>query len=163
MPARRRIVPDASVVVPAFFPEVMQIGRNSFDLSKRARPLADAILKRAVTAIAPEHLIYEFTQAAHRKRGEGIEPEQLTRQLDDFLYLWDQGVVTEPMSTLASSAWRLSVEHGIPPPDSWYLACALKHEAELWVSHRSRDGFADSAKKLHGKVFVLTERRFDQA
>ncbi len=117
MRARRRIVPDASVIVPAFFPEVVEYHNNPFDLSKRAKPLADAILGRSsVVAIAPEHLIYEFMKSAHRKVGEKISTGQAKKQVDAFLYLWGQGIQAEPMDNLAESAWKLSTEEGIAPP-----------------------------------------------
>lgn len=160
MGRHRRIVPDASVMVPAFFPETLDYRGTEFDISKRARQLADAVLKQDVVAIAPEHLIYEFTKCAHRKIDEGIDPEQAAGRVNDFLYLWGRGVRTEPMSTLADTAWKLSTENRIAPPDSWYLACALIHGAELWISHRQHDGFADKAQRVHEQVFVLTEDHF---
>ena len=163
MPVRRRIVPDASVVVPAFFRETLKHRGADFDLSKRAEPLADAVLSRSVAAIAPEHLIHEFAKVAFRKTHEGIEPDQAKEQLQRFLHLWDQAIRSEPMSRLAEKAWKLCTEDGIAPPDVWYLACAIEHEAELWISHKHKDGFADKARKVYKEVFVLTERSFGQS
>jgi hypothetical protein len=66
----RMIVPDSSVMVPAFFPERLMVGGNPFDLSARARPVAAAILMREVEAFAPDVLIAEFltTAAANNQR-----------------------------------------------------------------------------------------------
>jgi hypothetical protein len=57
-------------------------------------------------------------------------------------------------------AWNYMTEHRLAPSDSWYLACAVVYDAELWLSHAHADGFAEGARRIHGKVHLLTERRF---
>lgn len=162
----RRIVPDASVVVSAFFPETMQYRGNPFPLTKRATDLTDAIRRRSVDAVAPEHLIYEFTKVAHRKwELEGVEIEVATRSIEEFLYMWGTAVRTEPMFGLAEKAWELSTqkENKISPPDSWYLACAIANDAELWIAtDEDKDHFATHAKVIYKEVYVLTEMRFHE-
>lgn len=156
----RRIVPDASVIIPYLFPEDMEYLGNRFDLSRRARPCIEAILRKSVLAIAPEFLVHEVFMSSHRKIDEGIDPPSAARQFEHFLYLWDREVRHEPLAPLATDAWRLTSEHAIAPPDSWYLACAIRRDAELWISHRHADGFADKAAAVHSRVYVLTEHKF---
>ena len=153
-------------MVAAFFPEVQLYRGNPFDVTKAARPLYAAILARSsVVALAPEHLVYEFTKTAHRKtkEGRGTDLESVTRQVDDFLYLWGQGIRRVPMGDLAKEAWRLSTREQIAPPDSWYLACAIIHKAELWIASRdTKDHFADHAREVHQEVYVLTGTPFNE-
>jgi hypothetical protein len=63
----RMIVPDTSVMVPAFFPERLLVGGNEFDVSARARPIAAAILTREVEAFAPDVLLAAFVNTAAAK------------------------------------------------------------------------------------------------
>jgi predicted nucleic acid-binding protein len=151
-------------MVPAFFPERIQFRDNPLDLTRKARPLADAIRTRDVAAFAPGQLVYEFTKAAHRKTTEeGIPVEAATRQVTDFLYLWARGITTVPMSEIVELAWKLSTQNSIASPDSWYLATAMTYEAELWISRRDqRDRFGDHALEVYSQVFFLTERKFHQ-
>lgn len=158
---KRRIVPDASVMVPAFFREKLSYRGNDFDLSRRAAPVAEAILNRSVLTIAPGNLICEFVKTAHRKISEDISLAQASEQIEKFLYLLGQGVQTESTGILAGHAWRLCTECQISPPDSWYLACAILHDAELWLSSEIvQDRFVENARQVHNKVYTLTERSF---
>lgn len=158
---KRLIVPDASVMVPAYFPETLRYRSNDFDLSRRAKPIVAAISDNAVVAIAPENLICEFTKTAHRKIAEGISPKLADAQVDSFLYLFDRYIREKPVAALVKRAWKLCTENQIPPPDSWYLACAMEHDAELWVSCEIvRDRFVEHAREVYNQVYTLTERPF---
>ena len=162
MGKRRRIVPDASVILPGLFQETIQHRGNPFNLTQRAKPLVDAVRRRAVLARAPDVLIHEFTKWAHektsaRKGAAGLDTSTVERQLFDFLSL---EITYEPASRIARIAWGLMRNHQISPPDSWYLACAIRADAELWISHEHKDGFARNARKIHRKVHLLTEEKF---
>ena len=160
---RRRIVPDASVILPAFFNERIAHKGASFDLTRVAKPIADAIRLQNVEAFAPEVLLPEFMAAAYRKcslrngRRE-IEPELVERQLFDFLH--SLPIVFVPSKQLAENAWRLTRDQGVPPPDSWYVACAISHDAELWISHTHKDRFPEQALKAWRRVYLLTDSPF---
>jgi hypothetical protein len=65
--SERRIVPDNSTMIPAFFHETLTVGGNPFDMSARARPIAEAIRLGRVNAFAPDALPIEFLDVAHRK------------------------------------------------------------------------------------------------
>ena len=159
---RRRIVPDASVMLPAFFSEQIEHKGAGFDLTRSAKPIADAIRLRDVKAFAPDVLLPEFMGSAYRKcsprRGRSeIALELADRQVSDFLLL---PIVYVSSRDLAEDAWELARECGVPPPDSWYLACAMYYDAELWVSHSHEDRFPEQALKAWPRVYLLTERRF---
>ena len=160
MAERRRICPDNSVMIPAFFPEEINYRGNPFDTTRRAKPLADAIRAASVDAYAPDQLVYEFTKIAYRKTTKGISVEQATEQLQWFRHL---RITRVPAGEIEDKAWELITEHGISPPDSWYLACAILYDAELWIQSREqRDHFGDNAWAIHDRVFFLTEHRFDK-
>jgi len=162
MPKRRRIVPDASVMVPAFFPEALEIDGRSTPLTPRARRFEAAIRSREVVAFAPGLLLHEFTKRAFQKTsGRSGTPvvslDKVCVLVMDFLSL---PITYVPMTEIADSAWELMATRSIPPPDSWYLACAMQYDAELWISHEHRDGVVQHARSAHEKVFLLTERGF---
>src|SRR5438034_1210007 len=77
--AKRRIVPDASVILPAFFKEELDWQGSAFPISRRAADLVDAIRDRSVEAFAPELLRVEFLKGAVRKRSE--HPRQIDASL----------------------------------------------------------------------------------
>lgn len=162
MPKRRRIVPDASVMVPAFFPEELHIRGRTFRLTQPALRLAAAITSREVAAFAPGLLLHEFLRRAYRKSSPrsgaaSVPLEDVQTQVATFLRL---PVTYVPMTQLADLAWDLVVNSGVPPPDAWYVACAMQYQAELWISHEHRDGLVAAARSVHSEVFLLTERAF---
>lgn len=165
MAKRRRIVPDNSVMMPAFFHERIEFRGNPFDLSHRAKPPVDAIRMHRVDAHAPDLLMYEFMRRAHektsvRKGGAGLDAAAVERQILDFLRL-SQEIRYQPATELVEDAWNLMLNRQIPPPDSWYLACARYWDAELWISSgEQRDHFAQHARKVYRNVHLLTEERF---
>jgi predicted nucleic acid-binding protein len=162
MAKSRRIVPDNSVMMPAFFREEVDHGGNPFDLTRRAKPIADAIRMNEVAAFAPDLLFHEFMKGTHDKvssRGgrPEVDLETASKLVDSFQSL---RITYVPASELAERAWDLMANHAISPHDSWYLACAIHTDAELWVSHEHRDGFPSNARKVHEQVHLLTEQRF---
>jgi hypothetical protein len=49
----------------------------------------------------------------------------------------------------------------VSSPDARFLASAIHSDADLWYSHRHRDGIVEAAERLRPKrVFVLTESKF---
>ncbi len=151
-------------MVAAFFPEVLDIQERRFQLTQSARGVRAAIFSRRVVAFAPEVLLPEFVTAAARKSsprlgGSAIPLEQVHAQILAFRGM---PLTYVPMEEMADTAWELIANHAVSPPDSWYLACALQNEAELWVSHAHRDGFLESSRRVHAKVFALTETPFDR-
>lgn len=162
MPRRRHIVPDASVILPAFFPETMEFQGSDFDLTRRAQPLVDAIRMRHVEASAPDMLIYEFTskaleKAATRGKTPQIDRAIVEQRIEEFLGL---PIVYQPARDIAQSVLGVIRNRNIAPPDGWYLACAMYYDAELWISHDHADGFARHAREIHRNVHLLTEKRF---
>lgn len=159
----RRLVPDTSVMVPAFFPERLVVSGNDFDLSARARPVANAIRTRDVEAFAPDMLLAEFLSTAAAKAfarsgGDAVDAQDVTDQVLGFFSL---RIITVPAEQISAIALDLIMSDRVSPPDSWFLATAIHTGAELWYSHRHRDGIVEQAEKLHrDQVFVLTERKF---
>jgi predicted nucleic acid-binding protein len=142
----RRIVPDNSVLIPAFFNE---------RLSRPARRLADAIRLREVTAFAPEILIHEFMKVGWGKTVDLGETEVAVR-LDDFLDTLLPNITMVPGAELAQDVMRLRGK-GIHVPDSWYAACALRYGAELWVSHAAKDRLVERARLAGINVRILRQ------
>lgn len=162
MPERRRIVPDCSVLLPAFFPETLLVGGQSFDLSARARPLELAIRSRLVRAIAPDMLLAEFLKIAWSKASDRAGPqlvlcEEAREQIFRFLQL---PIVSLAASRIAGATLDLMALQAIAPADSWYVACALQANAELWISHRHSDGLVEKATARGIDVHLLAEERF---
>jgi len=62
---------------------------------------------------------------------------------------------------LAAISFDLCKNAEIAPPDSWYVACAILADAELWISHDHADGLVDKARAVHDRVYTLTTRRFE--
>ncbi|MGH7213512.1 MAG: type II toxin-antitoxin system VapC family toxin [Tepidisphaeraceae bacterium] len=160
--AERRIVPDNSVMIPAFFPETLPYRGNDFDLSARARPIAESIRLAEVVAFAPDALFQEFLDVAYRKArprsgGSSIGFDELEQQFIAFAKL---DITTVPAPELAATALDLVRNAEISPADSWYVACAIHTDAEIWVSHEHSDGLIEKAKKVHRAVHTLTAERF---
>jgi hypothetical protein len=164
MPNLRRIVPDASVVLAARFPQTM-VGRELTNVSRRAVPLLNQIGVGAAIAFAPDQLLVEVMTIAYRICTErsGAKYVGLTRE-------HAENAVTEtiklpinyvPATTLAPIALDLVQSKRIPPPDSWYVACAIYHDAELWISHNHSDGLIERARAAFPQVHALSERSFD--
>lgn len=161
----RRIVPDNSVMLPAFFAETIRYGGNDFDLNRRAAPLLGAIISKSVVTFAPEMLIHEFTKKVGewawpgRGKPSRTDPDKANEQVMEFLQLPIKYV---PASQLADLAWEYMTLSKLGPQDAWYLACAVYHDAELWISTDHKDNIVDKSRQVHNKVFTLTEHRFDQ-
>jgi predicted nucleic acid-binding protein len=158
---RRRIVADASVMLPAFFPEVLPYRGNQFDLTRRAKPIAEQIRSRLVEAFAPEHLRHEFIKRALGKAsprdGAAIAFDQAVEQVREFLKL---PIVYVPGSKLVEVVFTCVEASGVSVADGWYLACAMETKSELWISHEHADGLVEAAREHHDKVYLLTERTF---
>lgn len=158
----RRIVPDNSVIIAAFYPEVIQRDGKRLSLTERARPLLTAIGESWVEAFAPYSLVSEFMKVSRDKystrQGAGqITVKEADEALADFLTLPIE-YVSE--FALAQRAWDLIRQHNLPPTDAWFLACAMEKQADLWISHRQKDGFAQAARLVYDRVFLLTEDKF---
>lgn len=170
MAQRRRIVPDTSVIIPALFRETIPYQGNPFDLTRRARPIFDAIWDRRVDAYAPHLLMSEFMTAARRKGAprdnrNPIPLDDVKEQCQQFLRLCPappgkQRLTLVDSAELAELAWDLLETHDLSSTDVWFLACAKLMDAELWISHRQQDRFPAAAKSAWPKVFVLTETHF---
>lgn len=164
MPQRRLIVPDCSVLIPAFFDERLLIGGNEFNLSARACPLEAAIRSRTVRAIAPDVLLSEFLKVAWSKVAERTIPtasevESSRSHILRFLHL---PIGTCRAGDVAATALDLVFSAAISPPDSWYVASAIYFGAELWLSHRHEDGLAAKAEDAGADVHLLSEERFER-
>jgi hypothetical protein len=166
MPDRRRIVPDTSVVLPGFFKEEL----HGLDLTRRALPLVHSIRSRAVIAFAPLQLLHEFMKRSYdkafgRSSGELLDPQIVDNQVREFLKLdidyW-RAHYDDPAGPMAQAleAWQYAHSLRISVADSWFLACAVRYDAELWVSHEHEDGFVDKARKIHPKVHTLAAEAF---
>ena len=162
--AHRRIVPDASVMLPAFFPEVLELGEGTFDLTKRALPVVHQIRPASVRAFAPEHLRHEFIHNAREKAsprtGVGqIDVDDAFRRIEEMLAL---PIVYVAGREIANIAMDLIRQSPISTADAWYLACAIHADAELWLSlsHEHADGIVQLARRVHPHVYVLTSSTF---
>ena len=166
MAGKRRIVPDCSVLIPAYFRETITATGRELDLTGPAKRLRNAIDLRELVAYAPELLGCEFLAATRAKTstrhgGEALSMEKAREQIDRFAELWDR-FVWVPWHQLVEVAWNLTASRAISPPDAWYLACTRQHNAELWISHEHGDGFASHARRVHDRVYTLTEDSFDR-
>jgi predicted nucleic acid-binding protein len=153
--ARRRIVPDNSVLIAALFHE---------PLTPRATRVLTAIHCDEVVGYATDYLRHEFMsvvydKATGRSRKERIDIVIAQQRVFDFLSI---PLVYVPGEELDATRWDLIRNHSISPQDSWYVACAIHHDAELWISHQHRNGLIPSARRVHDKVFLLSEQPFSQ-
>jgi predicted nucleic acid-binding protein len=160
----RLIVADTSVLVAAFFPETMTFGDGGvFDLSARAKPVADLIRAGLVRCYSPDLLLVEFLataakKAIDRQSSAKFDVEEVRSLVNDFLTL---PLAPVDGSTIAPIAADLVLTERVSPPDSWFVAAAIHTNAELWYSHRHRDGIVEAAERLHAnQVFTLTEHKF---
>lgn len=160
---KRIIVPDTSVLLPAYFPETFLIDGKPFPLHQRAKRILNAIELGEVLAYASEILRFEFVQRATKfvtgYAGNARLPvEDVDEQMDNFFMLkitWVAG------ATLDYDAWNLVRQHNLAPPDAYHLACARAYNGELWVSHEHKDNFVENARAVHNKVFTLTKDDFN--
>ncbi len=164
MAQRRRIVPDASVLLPAYFPKRLKLGAREIDLTRRSWPIMNAIQQRHVLAFAPPALLIEFCNVAMQKgaawRGS---PAVSWEQVDLHCYRFISLPITyQPAEDIAAMAWSLARQYGISSPDSWYVACALHYDAELWISHAHADGLVDHARRADANIHVLVDESFDR-
>ncbi len=97
-----------------------------------------------------------------------MEPSLVRAACDQFLMLF--GIqsgkprlhLANPLD-LAPTVMNLLDGGGISPTDVWFVACAIEYKAELWISQRHKDGFAEAARKVWRKVSLLTEENFASA
>lgn len=168
MAERRRIVPDVSVILPAYFHEILEMDGHEIHLTHKARRLKSAIVMHEAIAFAPQYLAYEFLAKAHdktsgRQTQVRVEATLVDELVMDFLRLPIVYVTDRENEAMASVAWDLIKTAGLGPQDCWYVACAMHHNAEFWTSHHSGDQLAKSAAKVHpGMVFTLADGSFDR-
>lgn len=162
MPQQRIIVPDCSVMIPAFFPERITIQGQEFDLSVRARRLETAIRHGVVRAIAPDLLLAEFLKVAWLKATDrrGSAVIEMADAQSQILRFFELPITPAPAAALAATALDLVRAHSIAPADSWYVACAIHSQAELWLSHAHDDGLAEKAEAAGVEVHLLTKEHF---
>jgi predicted nucleic acid-binding protein len=152
----RRIVVDTSALVPAFFPE------RSRAVNRGALRLLAAIRTRAAVAFAPEVLQAEFLKRAVRRLIEltdvGRERDTAVLEVEaQWLEFLRAPIVYTPALVLAATAWDATSRHSMPAPDSWFLACALHHDAELWLSHPPADSAGEWARRYGASIRYLSE------
>src|SRR5438067_36565 len=78
----------------------------------------------------------------------------------DIDYWQIEGVDPAELHRHAVHAWEYSISLQISVADSWFLACAVYYDAELWLSHDHEDQFVQNARKIHRNVFTLLEHTF---
>jgi hypothetical protein len=156
----RRIVPDTGVIVAAFFETL--VGASFFDVTPRARSLLQQIRIRAVISFAPDQLISEVMKVCFEKCGgrnrhrvPNLTSYDAAAFVNDFLELPISFVCARE---LHHTALDLVLLNDVPPPDSWFVACAIQNEAELWLTHECRDGLLGNARNAHNSVHALAAR-----
>ncbi len=162
-PQKRSIVVDTSVVVPAYFPESITVGNRDIPLYSRAQRILNAIRINEALAFAPEILRFEFITTVNRKMSGYAGERQFDKAVaeEHVFDFWELPIIWVPGKSLDYVAWDLIQKHKIAPPDSYHLACAIVHDAELWISHEHKDGFAEHARAVHDKVYTLTRDDFN--
>ena|SRR2546423_494240 len=162
MAERRRIVPDSSVVLEALFPGTL-VGTGLVSIGPRAQTILNAIQGKSVVTFAPEQLIAEVLKGAYRIcTDRSAKYLRLTREhahaaVSDFLS-WP--IEFSSSEDLAPTALALVNDAHVSAPDSWFAACAMHRDAELWISHDQADGIVSLVRARHSKVFTLAERAF---
>jgi predicted nucleic acid-binding protein len=146
---RRKIVPDNSVLVPAYFNE---------SLTPSALKWRHAVLVGDVLALAPEILSAEFLKVAVNQKAEHLNPHEFIDLVDDCLFNLMPRIVRVPSRDLLTRALELR-RSDIYLPDAWYVACALEHKAELWVSHSQKDRLVKNARAAGAEVHLLNTWR----
>lgn len=144
MASPRRIVPDNSVIIPAFFKESAR--------TQYSQKLVAAVQSGRVKAFAPEILLHEFIKVAFAKDQTLADPE-ITDRIEDFFTL-NRDITYVPGAFLVSLVLQLRSHH-IYLPDSWYVACAIHYKAELWISHNQKDDLLGHAKEAGVRVCLL--------
>jgi len=146
--SRRVLVPDTSVLVAAHFPE---------QSSRQAERLVRAIYSQQVTAFAPCSASNEFLKTALEKCASRSSAQRVALQIatDQVQRFFQLGLTMISTYHLQEQAWVLMSEHQISPPDSWFLACAMMTNAELWLTHDHRDGFVEAARRVHNSDHTL--------
>ena len=162
MPQQRINVPDCSAIIPAFFPERLVIEGCEFDLSARARRMETAIRHGVVRATAPDVLLAEFLKIAWLKATDrrGSPTIEIDDAQSQILRFFELPITPAPAAELAATALDLVRAHSIAPADSWYVACAIYAQAELWLSHAHEDGLAERAQAAGAEVHLLTAEQF---
>ena len=158
MGKRRRVVIDNSILAEPFFPTM---GRA---LAHQCTAVVAAIQSGDVIAFAPDLVYVEFMTVAgrwmsRRAGNPGQSADDATRSVKEFLQL---PITRYTSDELADRAWDFVVGHHLSPTDAWYLACAEYKGAELWLSHRHADGFAEHARACYRNVYVLAEQGFHE-
>jgi len=165
MLGRRRIVPDTSIVAAGYGLEARGAARH---LMPRSQGVLLAIRSREVRAFAPELLATEMLKLLHdegfgREHAPRITRDQADALANDFLRLpivYTSSPPNSPRDTLGAIAWSLMRYAGIAPPDSWFVACAIYHDAELWISHVHADHLLENARAAGCSVHALNEKAF---
>jgi len=134
--------------------------------SARAKGMLAQIERRAVVTFAPDMLIYEFMNRASEKATGRDGKRDREEAAGAYFALLELPISYDNYGMLTGDkwdAWELMTTHHLSAFDSWYLACAIKRDAELWISHEHSDGFVEKAARLHrGKVFTLERSPFSQ-
>src|SRR5437870_3579191 len=108
--SQTRIIPDNSILVPAFIREAASLGGERVDLTRLAKPVADAIRVHRLKAFAPDQLQVEFlrvirNKALGREHREHISTEDAREALRSF---WQLPITYLPCKQLAEEAERLT-------------------------------------------------------
>lgn len=160
MPDPLRIVIDTSAIVPAFFPD----GTTRVD--QGAASLLAAIEHSRVVAFAPEVLQAELLKRAARRLDElvqtGIGRGTAVASVEGlWLRFLRARIVYTPAAVLAAIAWDATCRYSAPAPDSWFVACAIHHDAVLWMSHPPKDRAGEQGRRYGADVRYLSQDKAD--
>lgn len=97
-------------------------------------------------------------QSELENRGIGVKPMDRAEWSD--LRFLELPITATPAAELAATALDLVRAHSIAPADSWYVACAIHAQAQLWLSHAHEDGLAEKAQAAGAEVHLLTAEQF---
>lgn len=155
----RRVVLDTSVFGLFYFPE------GNRQAARRAERAIIAVRHHAVVAFAPDALLAEFLKMTTRvlsdarRLGMDVDNAQIAAEAQwaDFLQL---PIIFTHALDLSSIAGDAALHHSVPAPDSWFLACSVWHEAELWFSHPHADRAGEWATRYGAEVRYLSETPF---
>lgn len=116
-------------------------------------------------AFAPDMLQIEFLGLALRRLDEMSERGRFRSDVEvEVRAQWEAflrvPIVYTPAGELAERAFEACTRHSVPPPDIWFIACALHHDAQLWLSHPHADRAGDHARSSGVDVRYLTEGAF---
>jgi predicted nucleic acid-binding protein len=160
--AQTRIVPDNSIMVPAFTRETGSLAGIAIDFTRLSKPVADAIRLHRLKAFAPDQLQVEFLRvirdkALGRERANHIPIEAARDAVRSF---WQLPITYLPSKQLAEEAERLTFEGQLSADDSWYVATAKMARAELWVSHEHADQLVELTRRQGIVVRILSRERY---